>query len=80
MTAAGMTSVSVSYETRRQLNSMKAMGDFRSIDDLLADLVKQHKVMRMRGVVDDLRKRLDQLEGMDAEALIRRLALSPFPI
>ncbi|MDP6010640.1 MAG: hypothetical protein QF707_02485 [Candidatus Poseidoniaceae archaeon] len=80
MTASGMTSVSVSFETRRQLNSMKAMDDYRSIDDLLAALVKQYKVLRMKGVVDNLRKRLSELEDMDAEALVRRLAMSPFPV
>tara|TARA_B100000959_G_C14901223_1_gene591011 strand:+ start:793 stop:972 length:180 start_codon:yes stop_codon:yes gene_type:complete len=59
---------------------MKAMDDYRSIDDLLAALVKQYKVLRMKGVVDNLRKRLSELEDMDAEALVRRLAMSPFPV
>jgi len=61
MTASGMTSLSVSFETRRQLNSMKAMGDHRSVDDLLAELVKQNKLMRMKGALDELRSRLDEL-------------------
>tara|TARA_B100000131_G_scaffold124476_1_gene121598 strand:- start:1816 stop:2058 length:243 start_codon:yes stop_codon:yes gene_type:complete len=80
MTAAGMTSVSVSFETRRQLNSMKVMDNHRSIDDLLADLVKQYKVLRMRGVVDDLRSRFSELEEMDVDALVRKLAMSPFAV
>tara|TARA_Y100001970_G_C13613898_1_gene546194 strand:+ start:88 stop:330 length:243 start_codon:yes stop_codon:yes gene_type:complete len=80
MTAAGMTSVSVSFETRRQLNSMKVMDNHRSIDDLLADLVKQYKVLRMRGVVDDLRARFSELEEMDVDALVRKLAMSPFAV
>ncbi len=80
MTAAGMTSVSVSFETRRQLNSMKVMDNHRSVDDLLADLVKQYKVLRMRGVVDDLRARFSELEEMDVNALVRKLAMSPFAV
>ena len=80
MTAAGMTSVSVSFETRRQLNSMKVMDNHRSIDDMLADLVKQYKVLRMRGVVDDLRARFSELEEMDVDALVRKLAMSPFAV
>lgn len=80
MTAAGMTSVSVSFETRRQLNSMKVMDNHRSIDDLLADLVKQYKVLRMRGVVDDLRSRFAELEDMDVDTLVRKLAISPFAV
>lgn len=80
MTAAGMTSLSVSFETRRQLNSMKVMDNHRSIDDLLADLVKQYKVLRMRGVVDDLRARFSELEEMDVDALVRKLAMSPFAV
>jgi len=72
--------VSVSFETRRQLNSMKVMDNHRSIDDLLADLVKQYKVLRMRGVVDDLRARFSELEEMDVDALVRKLAMSPFAV
>lgn len=72
--------MSVSFETRRQLNSMKVMDNHRSVDDLLADLVKQYKVLRMRGVVDDLRARFAELEEMDVDALVRKLAMSPFAV
>ena len=72
--------MSVSFETRRQLNSMKVMDNHRSVDDLLADLVKQYKVLRMRGVVDDLRARFSELEEMDVDALVRKLAMSPFAV
>ncbi len=72
--------MSVSFETRRQLNSMKVMDNHRSVDDLLADLVKQYKVLRMRGVVDDLRARFSELDEMDVDALVRKLAMSPFAV
>ena len=56
------------------------MDNHRSIDDLLTDLVKQYKVLRMRGVVDDLRSRFSELEDMDVDALVRKLAISPFAV
>jgi hypothetical protein len=56
------------------------MGDHRSVDDLLAELVKQNKLMRMKGVLEELRSRLDELDELDADALVRKLALSPFPV
>ena len=75
-----MTSVSVSYETRRQLNSLRSMSGQKSIDGLLMTLVKEHKKQNLSGVTDDLRSRLDELEGIDAEILIQRLGLCPFPV
>ena len=75
-----MTSVSVSYETRRQLNSLRSVSGQKSIDGLLMALVKEHKKQNLSGVTDDLRSRINELEGIDAEILIQRLDLCPFPI
>ena len=75
-----MTSVSVSYETRRQLNSLRSVSGQKSIDGLLMTLVKEHKNQNLSGVTDDLRSRLNELEGIDAEILIQRLGLCPFPV
>jgi Arc/MetJ-type ribon-helix-helix transcriptional regulator len=44
MTAKGMTSVSVSYEVRRQLNTLRTHGGYRSVDELLQDLIRQHRM------------------------------------
>lgn len=75
-----MTSVSVSYETRRNLNSLRSMSGHRSIDGMLMTLVKEHKMQKLQGVTDELRTKIDELSGIDAEVLIQRLSLCPFPI
>lgn len=80
MTGEGMTSVSVSYETRRHLNTMRSLGNHKSIDALLMHLAKEYKMQKMQGVTDDLRARIGELEGVDAELLVQRLGLSPFPV
>ncbi|GIR08011.1 MAG: hypothetical protein CM15mP18_3400 [Methanobacteriota archaeon] len=35
MTAKGMTSVSVSYEVRRQLNTLRSLGGYKSVNEVL---------------------------------------------
>lgn len=75
-----MTSVSVSYETRRHLNSLRSMSGHRSIDGMLMTLVKEYKMQKLQGVTDELRTKIDELSGIDAEVLIQRLSLCPFPI
>jgi hypothetical protein len=75
-----MTSVSVSYETRRNLNSLRSMSGHRSIDGMLMTLVKEHKMQKLQGVTDELRAKIDELSGIDAEVLIQRLSLCPFPV
>ena len=49
MTAEGMTSVSVSYEIRRQLNTLRTTGGHRSVNELLAEMIRTHKMLKMRG-------------------------------
>ena len=51
MTGEGMTSVSVSYEVRRQLNTLRTMDGHRSVDDFLTDLIRAHKLAKMNGSV-----------------------------
>ena len=80
MTGEGMTSVSVSYETRRHLNSLRSMSGHHSIDGMLMTLVKEHKMQKLQGVTDELRTKIDELSGIDAEVLIQRLSLCPFPV
>ena len=45
MTVKGMTS-SVSKSTRRQLNMLRAAGSYRSVDELLKDLIREHRLAR----------------------------------
>lgn len=80
MTGKGMTSVSVSYEVRRQLNTMRTMGDFASVDDLLRHLIREHKVAKMSGTTDKLRDRVKEAADVDVNHLVERLNLSPFKV
>ena len=50
-----MTSVSVSYEVRRQLNTLRTMDGHRSVDSFLADMIRAHKLGKMNGELDKLR-------------------------
>ncbi|MCS5582215.1 MAG: hypothetical protein NZ777_01735 [Pseudomonadales bacterium] len=80
MTGEGMTSVSVSYETRRHLNSLRSMSGQRSIDGMLMELVKEHKMQKLQGVTNELRAKIEEISSIDAEVLIQRLSLCPFPV
>ena len=80
MTADGMSSVSVSYETRRQLNTMRTMDGFKSVDLLLADLIREHKTKKMRGELDDLRMSMKKIADVNVDHLIDRLNLAPFKV
>jgi len=71
-----MTSVSVSFEARRQLNSMRAMGNYSSVDDLIQAVLQEYRMMQLRGEADKLRNRLREIGQTDVEALISRLGNS----
>jgi len=76
MGSPNMTSVSVSFEARRQLNSMRAMGNYRSVDDLIQAVLQEYRMMQLRGEADKLRSRLREIGQTDVEALIGRLGNS----
>lgn len=80
MTADGMSSVCVSYETRRQLNTMRTMDGFKSVDLLLADLIREHKTKKMRGELDNLRTSMKEIADVNVDHLIDRLNLAPFKV
>ena len=50
-----MTSVSVSYEVRRQLNTLRTMDGHRSVDSFLSELIRAHKLAKMNGDLEELR-------------------------
>ena len=77
MTAAGMTSVSVSLETRRQLNQMRSMLELDSVDLLMAHMISEQRLMRLKAETAELRKRLEELDGIDVDDLLARLRASP---
>jgi hypothetical protein len=80
MTAEGMTSVSVSYEIRRQLNTLRTSGGHKSVNDLLADMIRTHKMLKMKGEIDTLRERMQQAVDVDVDHLAERLNLAPFQV
>lgn len=80
MTAKGMTSVSVSYEVRRQLNTLRTLGGYRSVDEVLQDLIRQHRMARMDGSLGTLRERAKVAADVDVDHLVERLKLAPFRV
>ena len=80
MTGDGMTSVSVSYEIRRQLNTIRTTGSHRSVNDLLNEMIRTHKMLKMKGEIDTLRERMKQAVDVDVEHLAERLNLAPFKV
>ena len=53
----GMTSVSVSYEVRRQLNTLRSLGGYKSVNEVLLDLIRHQRMARMDGSLELLRAR-----------------------
>ena len=80
MTAEGMTSISVSYEVRRQLNTLRTLRGYKSVDEFLTDLIRAHKITKMNGEIEMLRERMKAVADVDVEHLVDRLNLSPFRV
>ena len=78
MTAEGMTSVSVSLETRRKLNQMRSMMEFKNIDLLLEHLLMEKRLSRLTAESKQLQDHLESIQGVDIDSLIEKLELSPF--
>ena len=78
MTAEGMTSVSVSLETRRQLNQMRSMMEFKNIDLLLEHLLMEKRLSLLSAESKQLQEHLEKLDDIDVNDLIEKLELSPF--
>ena len=78
MTAPGMTSVSVSLETRRLLNSLRSMSDFKGIDDLIEHLIKEQRMMRLKSEFEELQKLISNMENADLETLIATVELPKY--
>ncbi len=80
MTAEGMTSISVSYEVRRQLNTMRTSSGHKSVNELLNDMVRAHKIAKMQGDIDTLRQRMKDIADVPVEQLADRLNLATFKV
>tara|TARA_B110000881_G_scaffold214888_1_gene228054 strand:+ start:1813 stop:2055 length:243 start_codon:yes stop_codon:yes gene_type:complete len=80
MTGEGMTSISVSYEIRRQLNTLRTMDGYRSVNLLLGDLLRDYKMAKMNEELEDLRAQVKDIADVSADHLVERLNLSPFKV
>ena len=80
MTGEGMTSVSVSDEVRRQLNTMRTANGHKSVNLLLEDVIRAHKMARMRGELDVLQEHLKRVADVNVEHLVNRLNMAPFKV
>ena len=65
-----MTSVSVSYEVRRQLNTLRTMDGHRSVDSFLSELIRAHKLAKMNGDLEELRTHMKEVADVSAEHLV----------
>ena len=75
-----MTSVSVSYEVRRQLNTLRTMDGHRSVDSFLTEMIRAHKLGKMNGELDKLREQMKEVADVNSEHLVQRLNLAPFKV
>ena len=75
-----MTSVSVSYEVRRQLNTMRTVSGHKSVNTLLQDLIRAHKMARMHGELDTLHAHLQRVADVNVDHLVSRLNMAPFEV
>jgi len=78
MGSPDMTSISVSFEARRQLNSMRALGNYKSVDDLLQHLLKEYRLNQISRDSDALQQALGSINDIDVNGLVAKLDLSPF--
>jgi len=60
------------------LNSMRAMGNHRSVDDLLQAVLQEYRMAQLKAEADKLRNRLREIGHTDVEALVERLGHSPY--
>jgi len=56
------------------------MDGFRSVDELLADLIRTHKLSKMNGELERLRNQMKEVADVNAEHLVDRLNLAPFKV
>ena len=57
---------------------MRAMGNHRSVDDLLQAVLQEYRMAQLKAEADKLRNRLREIGHTDVEALVERLGHSPY--
>lgn len=72
--------MSVSYEIRRLLNTLRTTGGHKSVNELLAEMIRTHRMLKMKSEIDTLRDRMKQAVDVDVDHLAERLNLAPFQV
>lgn len=57
---------------------MRAMGNHKSVDELLILVLQEYRMAQLRTEADKLRNRLRDIGQTDVEALVERLGHSPY--
>ncbi len=57
---------------------MRAMSNFKSVDELLVQILQEYRMAQLRAEADKLRSRLRDIGKTDVEALVERLGQSPY--
>jgi hypothetical protein len=78
MGSPDMTSVSVSFEVRRLLNSLKSIENESSVDSMLKSMLKEHRMNRLSQESDTIRKRIGSLDSSTVEEIVASLRLAPW--
>jgi|TARA_B110000881_G_scaffold61110_1_gene52663 hypothetical protein len=56
------------------------MDGHRSVDVFITDLIRAHKLTKMNGELENLRKQMKEVADVNAEHLVQRLNLAPFKV
>ena len=54
------------------------MGNHKSVDDLLMQVLQEYRMAQLRAEADKLRSRLRDIGQTDVDALVERLGQSPY--
>ncbi len=57
---------------------MRALGNYKSVDELLQQLLKEYRLNQISRDSDALQKALESMNDIDVNGLIAKLELSPF--
>ena len=58
-----------------QLNTMRTLSGYKSVNEFLNDLIRAHKITKMNGEIETLRERMKAVADVDVEHLVDRLKI-----
>ena len=80
MTAKGMTSVSVSYEVRRQLNTLRSLGGYKSVNEVLLDQIHDERMEGMDCSLELIRELDKEKAVVEVDHPVERMNIAPFGV